>query len=95
MRNLCCPLTWENNYKKMSDVFGVDFVSNPDLVLNPRYGANILVYGMMNGTFSGRKLSDYINDNSTDYVGARYTVNGQDKASTIANYAIQAEKYLV
>ncbi len=88
-------LTWKGNYQKMSDVFGIDFVNNPDLVLNPKHGANILVYGMMNGSFSGKRLSNYINDSGADYVGARWVVNGQDKATTIAGYAQQIEKTLV
>lgn len=82
-------LTWQRNYQKMSDIFGVDFVSNPDLVLQTKYAAPILVYGMMNGTFSRKKLGDYINEHKVDYRGARWTVNGQDKANLLASYAVQ------
>src|SRR5690606_34845086 len=53
-------LTWQNNYRKMSEFLGVDLVSNPDLALKPEYATKILVYGMVNGSFTGKKLSDYI-----------------------------------
>lgn len=80
-------LTWKSNYKKMSDVFGVNFVNYPDYVLDPKYAWNIMAYGMNNGSFTGKKLLDFINDNKTDYVGARRIINGTDKASLIAGYA--------
>ena len=33
-------------------------------------------------------LNFQINENQTNYIGARWTVNGQDKAQLLANYAI-------
>ncbi|MCI4650856.1 glycoside hydrolase family 19 protein [Phaeodactylibacter sp.] len=81
-------LTWESNYKKMSEFLGVDLVGNPDLALEPRYAADILVYGMMNGEFTRRALSRYINMVQTDYYNARRVVNGTDRASLIKDYAV-------
>ncbi len=81
-------LTWESNYKKMSEFLGVDLVGNPDLALEPRYAADILVYGMMNGEFTRRSLSRYINIVQTDYYNARRVVNGTDRASLIKDYAV-------
>jgi putative chitinase len=80
-------LTWERNYAKMSDLLGVDLVANPDLALEPVYAAKILVYGMMNGSFTRKALDAYINDTQVDYYNARRTVNGTDRATLIANYA--------
>lgn len=87
-------LTWENNYKKMSNFLGVDFVQNPDLVLNSKYAAKILVYGMMNGSFTRKKLGAYINGNSSDYYHARKVVNGMDRAERIKGYALDFMKFV-
>lgn len=80
-------LTWQRNYQKMSNFLGVDLVSNPDLALNPKYAAKILVYGMLNGSFTRKPLSQYIQGGKADFYNARKVVNGLDKASLIANYA--------
>jgi putative chitinase len=69
-------LTWDYNYRKMGDWLGIDLLNNPDLALDPAIGAKILVYGMMNGSFTGKRLSDYINSSNADYYNARRTVNG-------------------
>lgn len=80
-------LTWLANYEKASKKLGVDFVSNPKLLLEPRYSAEIIVIGMRDGWFTGKKLSNYITLQKSDFEGARRIVNGTDKASLIAGYA--------
>lgn len=85
-------LTWLENYRKESKRLGVDFVNNPDLVLNEEYASDILVHGMKNGSFTGKKLSDYINNATKDYDGARRIINGVDKKELIAGYAMKFEK---
>jgi predicted chitinase len=81
-------LTWENNYKKMSDLLGVNFVVNPSLALEPKYAARILVQGMMQGSFTRKKLNTYINDQEQDFYNARKTVNGTDRAARIEGYTL-------
>ena len=83
-------LTWEENYKKASKETGVDLVSNPDTALNPKIAAEILVKGMVEGWFTGKKLSDY-----QGYVSMRQIINGEDKANIIASIAQDYEKALV
>ena len=80
-------LTWESNYQKMGDWLGINLVGNPDLALDPHYAAQIIVFGMMNGSFTSRPLSRYINGSNVDFVNARRVVNGTDRASLIASYA--------
>jgi len=85
-------LTWKENYAKMSKVVGLDLVANPDLALRIDVAAKIIVYGMMNGSFTGKKLSDYINAEKADYYNARRTVGaimvaGKDTAAMIEGYA--------
>jgi hypothetical protein len=80
-------LTWEINYRDWSKRLGIDLVKTPDLALDPEISARIIVEGMMLGTFTTKKLRDYINADRCDFVDARRIVNGKDKANVIANYA--------
>ena len=52
-------ITHEDNYRKMGRVLGVNFVANPDAVMEPENSARIAVIGMSRGMFTGKKLSDY------------------------------------
>ncbi len=91
-------LTWKENYAKAQkrlkelDLIGkhVDFVNNPDLVLKPNISVQILVAGMVEGWFTGKKLSDYDN-----YIEMRKIVNGRDKDTLIATYAEVFEDGLI
>lgn len=93
-------LTWLANYQKAQLAVinpttlqaDVPFVSKPELALDMFYAVQILISGMSEGWFTGKKFSDYLTDTKTDYVGARYIINGQDKAQPIAAYATEAEE---
>lgn len=80
-------LTWDYNYRKAGDKLGIDFIKNPALLLESRYSIPILIIGMMEGWFTGKKVSDYITLQKSDFVGARRIVNGTDRADLIAGYA--------
>lgn len=80
-------LTWRENYEKAGKKLGADFVSNPKLLLEPRYAAPILVTGMKEGWFTGKRLDQYITISRSDFTGARRIVNGTDKAGEIAKLA--------
>lgn len=81
-------LTWERNYIKMTKLLNVDFVSKPHLALVPSYSARILVQGMMEGSFTRKKLDTYINEQEQDFYKARKTVNGTDRADRIKGYTL-------
>lgn len=81
-------ITGRDNYAK----FG--YANNPDLVLQPDTSVNILVDGMINGTFTGKKLSDYITLSKSSFKEAREIINGTDQASTIAELAVTYDKVL-
>ena len=53
--------TWFDNYEKLSKVFNVDFLNNPDLLLTQEWSTPVTIYSMKNGLYTGKKLSDYIN----------------------------------
>ena len=80
-------LTWEDNYKKYEDILGVPLVNEPELALDYAVALFVLVHGFINGTFTGAKITDYINENGTDYYNARRCINGTDAANEIANTA--------
>ena len=80
-------LTWKMNYEKFSLLLGKDLVKEPDLVLEPRIAAFILVYGFRKGSFTGKNLETFVNDEKTDFKDARRCINGTDKAELIAGYA--------
>lgn len=82
-------LTWRTNYVNADHKLGLGgkLAANYDLALEPAIAAQIIVRGMIEGWFTGKKLADYIHAPVTDYVDARRIVNGIDRAQTIALYA--------
>lgn len=86
-----CMLTGRTNYTRMSEVFHVDLIANPQLAAYPSLAAEIIIYGMREGSFTGKKLDDYISDLYVDYRGARRIINGTDKAAEISALAKKYE----
>lgn len=82
-------LTWKNNYAAMSKVVGLDLVANPDKAMDLPVATKILFYGMIHGSFTGKKLSDYFDGAKADWVNARRIINGTDKANLIADYGLK------
>lgn len=78
-------LTWEYNYLRMRPLVGADLVANPSLALDPVIAGKIMVIGMTQGSFTGKKLSDYFNDKMTDPLNARRIINGIDHNVEVAN----------
>ena len=74
-------ITHLSNYRR----FNIENV--PEKALEPETAYHIMEYGMANGTFTGKRLQDFVNETETDYYGARRVINGKDKASLIAGYA--------
>lgn len=80
-------LTWKANYDKLGNLIGFPLTGNPDLAMRPDVAAEIMVRGMKDGLFTGKKLADYLTNTTTDFVGARRIINGTDKAAKIAGHA--------
>jgi hypothetical protein len=91
-------LTGRVNYHKMTGALQLtgddDLVNNPDGALQPDIAYRIMSYGMREGTFTGKRLSDYIDDSGCDYYEARQIINGHDRADKIKGYAEHFEAIL-
>ena len=83
-------LTWLDNYKRAEAELGQPFVEHPELALDPKHAADIMIKGMTQGWFTGKRLAQYFNSKN-DPVNARRIINGTDKAVLIAGYY---EKFL-
>jgi putative chitinase len=82
-----CQITGRRNYALFSKLLGIDLLVNPDQALLPTVAAQIIIKGMLEGLFTGKKLSDY-----SDFVSMRRIINGTDRAELIASYAVEFEK---
>lgn len=91
-------ITGRANYQKMSTALGLtgddDLIIHPDHALHPDVAYRIMSYGMRMGSFTGKKLSDYINATNCDYKSVRRIINGQDRAVDIKGYAVNFEAVL-
>jgi putative chitinase len=92
-------LTWKSNYARAARELGVNLVEDPDLAMNPDIASDIMILGMSQGWFTGKKLSNYLPSRGiasvSAYRSARYIINGQDDAKLIAEYAKKFETALV
>jgi predicted chitinase len=89
-------VTGRGNYAKIDAMFGTDTVDNPDtMATNSQLLANVIVWGMTGGNFTGASLNQYVNSSQQDYYNARRTVNGifpndaasKAEASTVQTYS--------
>jgi hypothetical protein len=62
-------------------------VNNAALALEVGNATKIMFTGMMDGDFTGKKLGNYFNKTTEDWVHARKIINGLDKANLVAGYA--------
>lgn len=96
-------LTWAENYEwadKAAAAAGLinagDILANFDLVKKPAIAAFVLVQGMEDGAFTGKKLADYIGERGThgEFKAARKIINGTDRDEMIASYADEMQEAL-
>lgn len=87
-------LTWKINYRKAKEYFNIDFVTTPDKAAKPEHSVPIMIWGMKEGIFTGKRLASYINSSGVDYINSRKVINGNDKQALIAGYAQKFESIL-
>ncbi|RWL14898.1 MAG: hypothetical protein EOR57_31625 [Mesorhizobium sp.] len=88
-------ITGRRNYTDWSKRLGIDLLKEPQLAERPEIAVKILVKGSKLGTFTGKKLADYITLSRSDFIGARRIINGTDKAGPIAGYAQKFDDLLL
>lgn len=89
-------LTWAENYARADRelALGGALIADYDLALDPAIAYRILSRGMLEGWFTGRRLSHFIHGEQCDYLGARRIINGTDRAVEIAGLAHHFEAIL-
>lgn len=94
-------ITGKGNYAKAGGKLGIDLVNHPDLAMVPKHAVRILFQGMMDGWFTGKKLSSYMDgidgtdaEDRQQYKLSRWLINGKDKRDEIAGHAIKFEHAL-
>lgn len=89
-------LTWLANYDRATKELRrlgaltsrESLVETPDLALRPDISAAVMIVGMLEGWFTGRKLADYFAGARSDWVDARRIINGTDRAALIAGHGL-------
>jgi putative chitinase len=91
-------ITGRANYDKLSKALNLpadqNLIDYPENTLIPAVAYGIMSYGMRNGTFTGKKLTDYISGDKCDYKNARRIINGLDQCDLIKGYAEKLESIL-
>lgn len=91
-------ITGRANYARLSKSLKIptdqNLVDNPENALVPDVAYRIMSFGMRNGSFTGKKLSDYISGDTCDYRNARRIINGTDQWKLIKGYAETFESVL-
>ena len=93
-------ITWEGNYLKADKALGLsgEMMRTPDMAMQPDIAAKSMRVGMVEGWFTGVKLSTWLPmagvATREQYMHARTIINGSDKADLIEDYAQAFEKAL-
>jgi putative chitinase len=83
-------LTGRANYTKMGTEFKVDLTTDEKAAqraLQPTLAAKIMFYGMINGSFTGKRFKNYFNGSTAEWEKARSIINPGDKPLLVAGYA--------
>ena len=83
--------TWYENYQALTNAANKegrnwDFLNAPELLLTMEPSIWATFYAMQHGLYTGRRLMQYFNDTTEDWVNARKIINGLDRAELIAGY---------
>jgi predicted chitinase len=91
-------ITGRANYSKLTKALNLpddqNLIDYPENTLIPAVAYGIMSYGMRDGTFTGKKLQDYISSDKCDYKNARKIINGLDQCDLIKSYAEKFEAIL-
>jgi hypothetical protein len=94
-------LTWDYNYERADDELGLKgaLTSNYDRALKTEISAQIMVLGMTEGWFTGKKFSSYLPSKGLatlpQFTSARRIINGIDRAEKVAGFAMSLQAALL
>lgn len=94
-------LTWDFNYEKADKELGLGgaLLKDFDLALDHAIAAQIMVRGMKEGWFTGKKLADTLPTvgpaTLAQFTASRPIINGRDKAEQIGRVALEFQKGLL
>jgi hypothetical protein len=100
-------ITWKENYEKFTIILKRDLnitIRQRDDFMLPNVAFYTMIYGFNHGSFTGKKLSDYVTPSGVEgqhlsnsptgglrglYFSARRCINATDRAELIADHAIK------
>lgn len=87
-------MTWDRNYEWADKALGLggSLLADFNRALEPEIATRILVLGMEEGAFTGKKLGNYLTGEGGDlpsFTRCRLIINGTDRAEMIAEIAIE------
>lgn len=97
-------LTWKENYERATVKlrargWDVDLVNNPDQLLQADVAVAVMVFGMREGWFTGADIDDDLPAKGpatlAQFIRTRDVINGTDKQTLIAGYAIDYQTGLL
>ena len=87
------PFTGAFNYNRFARDINVNIDTNPALLLDKNIAAKVLIFGALNGRFTGTKIGKFIPaSGNVDFVGARRAINGDVNAVSVAKLASDIAK---
>ncbi len=93
-------LTWDYNYQRADDELGLKgaLTSNYDRAMETEISAQIMVLGMTEGWFTGKRFASYLPATGratvAQFTSARRIINGIDRAEKVAGYAMSFQAAL-
>ncbi len=91
-------LTWKVNYARAGKELGIDLVNNPDMAMVPDIASDVMIKGMEQGWFTGKSMKSYLPKDRratlAEFEDARRIINGTDKDTLIAHYALRFQEAL-
>lgn len=96
-------LTWQSNYMTYERITGAPLTERPEMLCTltnetTRKVASMLslyicIHGFKTGAFTGRRLTDYINDEKCDWINARRVINGVPRGQTEPDQASKIKEH--
>ncbi|MES3152936.1 hypothetical protein [Sphingomonas faeni] len=94
-------LTWDYNYQRADEELGLKgaLTSNYDRAMETEISAQIMVLGMTEGWFTGKRFASYLPATGratvAQFTSARRIINGIDRAEKVAGYAMSFQAALI